>query len=41
MGSTMGLLSSGWRGITVIREKHALNISQGLQRALPMFYLFL
>lgn len=41
MGSAMGLWGPGWRGVPVIGEKHALNISQGLQRALAMFQLFL
>lgn len=41
MWSTMGLWRPSWWCITVIREKHPLNISQGLQGALAMFQLFL
>lgn len=41
MGSTMGLWGPRLWGITVIGEKHALNISQGLQGALAMLQLFL
>lgn len=41
MGSAMGLRGPGRRRIPVVREEHALNISEGLQRALPMFQLLL
>lgn len=41
MRSTVGLRGPGrWR-IPVVGEKHALNISEGLQRALPVFQLLL
>lgn len=41
MRSTVGRRGPGWWRIPVVGEKHALNISEGLQRALPVFQLLL